>query len=240
MSLNTSRAHITALLSLLCLACNAAGAVDKETAGEVTGLSVSAQISQTKARYTLLREQEQYPRRASVGWQRQRPGAPEPAAGALADSWVTPVITPVRALLGRSRFDQEVMSAARQAGLDPALVHAVIRVESAYRPHAISPKGAVGLMQVIPSTGRRFGIDDLLQPTANISAGTQYLSYLMRMFEGDLRLVLAAYNAGENAVLRHGRRIPPYLETQRYVPRVLSTYHALSAQNAHAEKGAPQ
>ena len=131
---------------------------------------------------------------------------------------------------GRSRFEQEVIKAADKAGLDPALVHAVIRVESAYRPDAVSPKGAVGLMQVIPATGRRFGVEDLLQPSANIQAGTQYLSYLMRMFDGDLRLVLAAYNAGENAVLRHGKRVPPYTETVRYVPRVLNTYEALSRQ----------
>jgi soluble lytic murein transglycosylase-like protein len=164
-----------------------------------------------------------------ASWQRQRPGAPEPTASPEWPVWSAPAMRRVP-LSNRNRFEQEVRSAAHKAGVDPALVHAVIRVESAYQIHAVSPKGAVGLMQVIPATGRRFGVEDLLQPSANIHAGTQYLSYLMRMFDGDLPLVLAAYNAGENAVLRHGRRVPPYPETLRYVPRVLDTYQALSKQ----------
>lgn len=127
-------------------------------------------------------------------------------------------------------FHKTIMDAARQAGVDPALVHAVIGVESAYNAKAVSHKGAMGLMQVIPGTGRRYGVDDLLNPNANIRAGTQYLSHLMRLFDGDLRLTLAAYNAGEGAVLRYGRSIPPYRETRAYVPRVLGIYDALAAQ----------
>jgi soluble lytic murein transglycosylase-like protein len=87
-------------------------------------------------------------------------------------------------------------------------------------------------MQVMPETARRYGVENLTLPTQNIHAGTRYLSDLMRMFNGDLSLVLAAYNAGENAVLRHGRRIPPYAETLRYVPRVLSVYRSLGG-NPH-------
>lgn len=136
----------------------------------------------------------------------------------------------VPAVLTRRPFHQEIVSAARKAGIDPALVHAVIGVESAYNARAVSSKGAVGLMQVIPDTARRYGVEDLLDPRHNLSAGTQYLSYLMRVFDGDLTLVLAAYNAGENAVLRHGRRIPPYRETRGYVPRVMGIYEALAAQ----------
>jgi soluble lytic murein transglycosylase-like protein len=128
----------------------------------------------------------------------------------------------------RKRFHAEIASAAHKAGVDPALVHAVIGVESAYRENAVSPKGAVGLMQVMPETGRRYGVENLTLPSQNIRAGTRYLSDLMRMFNGDLSLVLAAYNAGENAVLRYGGRVPPYPETRQYVPRVLSIYRALS------------
>ena len=166
---------------------------------------------------------------ADYGWQRQRPGTPPPELPLARTDWPVAMTVPDRTALARRPFHQEIVRAAQRAGIDPALVHAVIRVESAYNSRAVSPKGATGLMQVIPGTGRRFGVEDLLQPGANISAGTQYLSYLMRMFNGDLSLALAAYNAGENAVLRHGRRIPPYRETLGYVPRVLRTYEALAA-----------
>ena len=167
---------------------------------------------------------------ADFGWQRQRPGTlpPELPLGRSAQ-WSAAMTVPDRTALARRPFHQEIVKAAQRAGIDPALVHAVIRVESAYNAGAVSPKGATGLMQVIPGTGRRFGVENLLQPGANISAGTQYLSYLMRMFKGDLSLALAAYNAGENAVVRYGNRIPPYRETQGYVPRVMRIYEALAA-----------
>ena len=164
---------------------------------------------------------------SSPTWQRQRPGAPDNTGTADWAIWTGPVMHRMP-VARRGRFEQEVIRAADKAGLDPALVHAVIGVESAYQPDARSSRGAVGLMQVIPATGRRFGVEDLRQPSANLQAGTRYLSHLMRVFDGDLRLVLAAYNAGENAVLRHGRRVPPYPETERYVPRVLNAYHALA------------
>jgi len=108
-------------------------------------------------------------------------------------------------------------------GLDPALVHAVIKAESAYRPEAVSPKGAVGLMQVMPATGRRFGVSDLEQPESNLKAGTTYLRHLLDRFDNVL-LALAAYNAGEGAVRRFGNAIPPYPETRGYVQEVLRSY----------------
>jgi soluble lytic murein transglycosylase-like protein len=115
--------------------------------------------------------------------------------------------------------------AAREAALEPALVHAVISVESGYNAAARSPKGAIGLMQVMPETASRYGVRDAARsPQANLKAGTLYLSDLMQLFENRLDLVLAAYNAGENAVLRYGQRIPPYRETQLYVPAVLARY----------------
>ncbi len=122
-------------------------------------------------------------------------------------------------------FAAQVDSAARSAALDPALVHALIHVESRHNPVARSPKGALGLMQVLPGTASRYGIDDPIRSVdANLRAGTSYLRDLMNMFDGRIDLVLAAYNAGENAVVRHGLRIPHYRETQQYVPAVLEKY----------------
>jgi soluble lytic murein transglycosylase-like protein len=132
-------------------------------------------------------------------------------------------------LLAEKPYQGEVVAAAKQHQVDPALVHAVIAVESNYNPRALSHKGAVGLMQVMPDTGRRYGVKEkeLRHPGKNIRAGVQYLSELIELFDGDLKLALAGYNAGENAVLRHGRRIPPFAETQAYVPRVLRFYDDL-------------
>ena len=135
-------------------------------------------------------------------------------------------------LLAERPYQHQVAGAAKEHNLDPALIHAVIAAESNYNPNAVSPKGAVGLMQIMPDTGRRFGLKnaELKEPQKNIRAGVQYLAELIVMFEGDLKLALAGYNAGENAVLRYGRKIPPFAETQAYVPRVLRTYETLRAQ----------
>lgn len=115
---------------------------------------------------------------------------------------------------------------ARAKGVDPGLVHAVIRAESAYRPDAVSPKGAVGLMQLMPATARRFGVADREHPESNVSAGTAYLRFLLDRFNS-VPLALAAYNAGEGAVQRAGNRIPNYKETQNYVKTVMQIYTAL-------------
>ena len=122
-------------------------------------------------------------------------------------------------------FAAEINRAAWQAALDPALLHALIHVESRHNPSARSPKGALGLMQVMPETAARYGIANPTRSIeANLTAGTRYLRDLMGMFDRRIELVLAAYNAGENAVMRHGQRIPPYRETQQYVPAVLNKY----------------
>jgi len=130
----------------------------------------------------------------------------------------------------QKRFAPLVAQAARTYHIDEALLHAVISTESGYEPRAVSPKGAIGLMQVMPATGKRFGVLNLNDPSQNVEAGARYLRDLLRQFDNDLQLVLAAYNAGENAVLRHGKRIPPYRETRQYVPRVLSLYKKFQAQ----------
>ena len=124
-------------------------------------------------------------------------------------------------------YAQEIARAAAESQLDPALVHAVIQVESAYRADAVSNKGALGLMQVMPETALRFGVHDATEPKANLRAGTRYLRALLDMFDQRIDLALAAYNAGEGAVIRHGRRLPPYAETRRYVPLVVAQYQKL-------------
>lgn len=118
----------------------------------------------------------------------------------------------------------EIETAARASNLDPALVHALIHVESRHNANALSNKGAVGLMQVLPETAQRFGVNNPSSTQANLNAGTRYLRSLLDLFDQRLDLALAAYNAGEGAVLRHNNQIPPYHETQLYVPAVLSKY----------------
>ena len=108
-------------------------------------------------------------------------------------------------------------------GVEPALVKAVIHAESAFDPRALSHKGAQGLMQLMPGTARTLGVDDAFNPWQNIDGGTRHLRYLMRLYDGKLPLVLAAYNAGEAAVRRFSG-IPPYRETRRYVDRVIKLY----------------
>lgn len=104
------------------------------------------------------------------------------------------------------------------------LLHAVIAVESAYDPYAISKAGAVGLMQLMPETAKRYGVRNRRNPSDNLSGGSRYLKDLLKMFDNNLPLALAAYNAGENAVKKNGNKIPPYRETRRYVEKVIKYF----------------
>jgi len=119
----------------------------------------------------------------------------------------------------KARLAATVDRIARQNQLPPKLVHSVIQVESNYDPDAVSPKGALGLMQLEPSTARRFGVSDVFDPAENIAGGARYLKYLLGLYQGDETLALAAYNAGEGAVARYGG-VPPFSETRNYVARV--------------------
>lgn len=120
-----------------------------------------------------------------------------------------------------TKYDPIITQSARKHGMDPALIKAVIKAESNFNHQAVSPKGARGLMQLMPATASSLQVDDSFHPQKNIDGGVRYLRYLIQLFNGDLRLALAAYNAGEKAVQRYGG-IPPYRETQQYVQRVLS------------------
>jgi soluble lytic murein transglycosylase-like protein len=121
-------------------------------------------------------------------------------------------------------FAPHIEHAAGEAGVDAALVHAVITAESGYNPAALSRAGAQGLMQLMPGTAERYAVKDAFDPKQNIRGGTRYLRDLLDMFDNNVELAVAAYNAGENAVIRHGRKIPPYRETQAYVPKVMRLY----------------
>jgi soluble lytic murein transglycosylase-like protein len=162
-----------------------------------------------------------------------RLGAPDAASVADAQTYAAFARTPVfqRAILHQhaGRFEPLIEKYAKLQQLDPALVKAVIAVESSFQPNVVSAKGAVGLMQIIPATGQRYGVmgDDtrsidqkLRDPATNLRVGTRYLHDLLALFAGDLELALAAYNAGENAVTRHDNTVPPFAETQEYVTLV--------------------
>ncbi|RMG43742.1 MAG: DUF4124 domain-containing protein [Candidatus Dadabacteria bacterium] len=120
-----------------------------------------------------------------------------------------------------SKYRAIINRSAREFGLETALIRAVIHAESGFRPSAVSPKGALGLMQILPVNLRRLGIKDPFSPVQNIRGGTRYLANLIRKYNGNLKLALAAYNAGEDAVRKY-KGIPPYRETVNYVKKVLS------------------
>lgn len=140
----------------------------------------------------------------------------------------TPVRSAPRLPRSAQAYAAMIREAAARHSLSPALVEAIARVESGFNPRAVSHKGARGLMQVMPSTGRRFGVhsDRLFDPEHNLSAGVAYLAWLSRRYEGNLDFIIAAYNAGEGAVDDHGG-IPPYRETQSYVRRVRAALRSI-------------
>jgi soluble lytic murein transglycosylase-like protein len=124
-------------------------------------------------------------------------------------------------------YRELIADIAKQSDIDPRLLHAVITVESGYDAEAVSAKGAIGLMQLMPGTARRYGVRNSHDPAQNLLGGASYLRDLLKMFNNDLGLALAAYNAGENSVIRFGNRIPPYRETTAYVPKVMGIYEKL-------------
>ncbi len=135
-------------------------------------------------------------------------------------------------------LERLVDQTADRQQVDPKLVHAIIEVESDYNPNAVSRKGAMGLMQLIPETAQRYGVDNPFDPKQNIEGGVNYLKDLLKLFGGDLTLSLAAYNAGENSVLRSGG-VPAFTETREYVRKVKKRYQP-PAEVKTAKSGTPE
>ena len=136
----------------------------------------------------------------------------------------------VMLLAKAGRYDSIIEKAATAASVEPNLLRAVIVVESGFNSRAVSKRGAMGLMQLMPATATRFGVSNPYDPLQNVHAGARYLKFLIDRFGQDVRLALAAYNAGEDAVDRNGGQIPPFSETMAYVPRVLKIYQMLRNQ----------
>lgn len=140
------------------------------------------------------------------------------------ESGIVPVTRKSRSFKTRTtEFDRLIQHVSNSVTLDPALIKSVMHAESAFDPRALSSKGASGLMQLMPGTARRYGVTRIFDPKQNVMAGSRYLRDLLAQFNGDMRLALAGYNAGENAVVKYGG-IPPYSETRKYVRKVLELY----------------
>lgn len=124
----------------------------------------------------------------------------------------------------KHKFADLIAKAAAKHNMDPKLLHAVIQAESAYNPHAVSSAGAVGLMQLMPDTAKRYGVVDRRDAEQNVDGGARYLKDLLALFNANLRLAVAGYNAGEGAVIKYHHSIPPYPETRQYVQQVMALY----------------
>jgi hypothetical protein len=125
---------------------------------------------------------------------------------------------------GDASVDAMIVESGRRNGVDPVLLYAIMHRESSFKKRALSYKGASGLMQLMPGTARRFGVRNIWDPRENIEGGARYMRILLDMFDGSVPLALAGYNAGEGAVLKYGRRVPPYSETTEYVRRITQRY----------------
>jgi hypothetical protein len=131
----------------------------------------------------------------------------------------------------KTPFQKIIRAAADRYGIDADLIHCIVAVESNFDPKAVSPKHASGLMQLMPQTAAQYGVKDIFDPAENVNAGTRYLKELLAKYR-DLTLALAAYNAGPERVDQYGRRVPPYLETMKYVQRIAKSYAKIKAETA--------
>lgn len=139
---------------------------------------------------------------------------------------------------GNADVDNFIVEAGSRHGVDPVLLYAIMHQESTFKARAVSPKGARGLMQLMPGTAVRYGVTNIFDPRQNIEGGARYMKFLLNLFDGDVNLALAGYNAGEGAVMKYGYRIPPYSETQEYVRRISRRYALMrdpfTARNANS------
>lgn len=138
-------------------------------------------------------------------------------------------------LSDKTPFEKIIRAAAERYGLDADLIHCVVAVESNFNPKALSPKKASGLMQLLPQTAAQYGVKNIFDPVENVNAGTHYLKELLGKYH-DLTLALAAYNAGPERVDQYGRRVPPYLETMKYVQRIAKSYAKIKAETTITQK----
>ena len=159
-----------------------------------------------------------------------QPAQPQTQAQAQSQPQDAPANAPTDAEM--RRYAAIIRGACRANGVEGELVHAMIWAESSFNPNAVSPAGAGGLMQLMPETARSYGVRDVFDPEQNIRAGVKIMGQLLAQFDGDKELALAAYNAGPNAVIRAGNRIPAHPETEAYVPKVMDYYRRLQARKA--------
>lgn len=135
---------------------------------------------------------------------------------------------------GNSTIDNFIVESGKRNSVDPLLLYSIMHQESSFKPRAMSYKGARGLMQLMAPTARRFGVTNIWDPRQNIEGGARYMRFLLDLFEGDVTLALAGYNAGEGAVMKYGRRVPPYSETREYVRRIGRRYSLIRDPQAAA------
>jgi hypothetical protein len=139
---------------------------------------------------------------------------------------------------GNADVDSFIVASGSRHGVDPVLLYAIMHQESTFKAKAVSPKGARGLMQLMPGTAARYGVTNIFDPRQNIEGGARYMKFLLNLFDGDVNLALAGYNAGEGAVMKYGYRVPPYNETQEYVRRISRRYALMrdpfTARNANS------
>jgi len=166
------------------------------------------------------------------------------AAGAPSMTAAQPIVFPANGngemvTTGNPKYDELIAQSAARNGVDPNLVVAVMKQESGFNPRPRSYKGASGLMQLMPTTAVRFGVTNIFDAAQNIEGGTRYLRFLLDQFNGDVNLVLAGYNAGENAVVNSGYRIPRYRETQNYVRSITARYDANKSRTSGIKRHVP-
>ena len=154
----------------------------------------------------------------------------------ISDSVLTPAANGSTGLrgytTGSAELDRYLLDSSRNHGVDPLLIYSIMHQESSFKSHAVSPKGARGLMQLMPGTAIRYGVTNVFDSRQNIEGGARYLRFLLDYFDNDIDLVLAGYNAGEGAVEKYGWQVPPYSETREYVRRISRRYALLRDPNA--------